>query len=89
VRECLAAQLAAYKECTEWATNSATLDVVSEVAAQLVEAKLATGEVAEYRECQRLVDAMLHAASEKLAASPGCESLRMLQTTVTRHLDDD
>jgi hypothetical protein len=90
VRECLAAQLGAYREhMGDWVSETKTLDVVSEVAAQLVEAKLASGDVAEYRSAKRIVEEMLHQASERLAASPGCENLRMLLATCNRHLDDD
>ena len=90
VRECLAAQLGAYrKHMGDWVSETKTLDVVSEVAAQLVEAKLASGDVAEYRSAKRIVEEMLHQASERLAASPGCENLRMLLATCNRHLDDD
>ena len=31
---------------------------------------------------------LLHAASDKLAATPGCESLRMLKARIHRHDDD-
>ena len=90
VRECLAAQLDAYREhMGDWVSETKTLDVVSEVAAQLIEAKLASGDVAEYRSAKRIVEEMLHQASERLAASPGCENLRMLLATCNRHLDDD
>jgi len=45
--------------------------------------------VSDFREVKKLVDELLYAASEKLAASPGCESLRMLKSRVARHDDDD
>ena len=47
--------------------------------ASLVEAKLECGEPAELREAKKLVEGLLYIASENLAASEGCENLRMLQ----------
>mmetsp|Transcript_34043 Transcript_34043/g.89514 ORF Transcript_34043/g.89514 Transcript_34043/m.89514 type:complete len:370 (+) Transcript_34043:82-1191(+) len=63
VRTCLAAQLQAYREHSKWTKDSATLDITSEVAAQLVEAKLATGDAKEYRECKTIVDEVKTAPS--------------------------
>ena len=42
------------------------------MAAQLVESQLESGEVPLLRKAKATVDALLYAASEKLAASPGC-----------------
>lgn len=89
VRACLQAQLAAYRKHSAWRTDPSALDAVSEVAAQLVEAKLDAGEPELFREAKQLVNTLLHEASEKLAATAGCENLRMLQARITRHDDDD
>ena len=56
---------------------------------QFVEMLLDSGESADLREAKKLVEALLYEASEKLAATPGCESLRMLQARIRRHDDDD
>ena len=89
VAACLRAQLDAYRTHAPWRTDSATLSAVSEVAAQLVEVMLESGELKEMRDARALVEALLHEASEHLVASPGCEELRMLLSRVQRHLDDD
>jgi hypothetical protein len=56
--------------------------------AQLVEVQLESGDVALLRAAKKTVDDLLHKASEKLAATPGCESLRMLMARIQRHDDD-
>ena len=85
----LVAQLDATKAHTEWTADPAALDAVAEVAAQLVEAQLETAALAHFKAARKLVDDLLYAASEKLAASPGCESLRMLAARIKRHDEDD
>ena len=87
-REVLQEQLDAYKAHLPWKTNNDALEQVAEVAAQLVESQLESGEVPLLRAAKAMVDAMLYAASEKLAASPGCEQLRMLMSRIQRHDDD-
>ena len=89
VSACLRAQLAAYQAHAPWRTDTPTLSAVSEVAAQLVEVMLEGGALKEAREARALVEGLLHEASEHLAASPGCEELRMLLSRIQRHLDDD
>ena len=81
-------QLEAYRKHMRWLEQPDELDAVVEVCAQLVEALLESGEDAALREAKKLVEEMLHAASNKLAASQGCESLRMLQAKIRRHDDD-
>ena len=49
---------------------------------------LETAEASAFREAKKLVDEMLYKASEKLAATEGCESLRMLQSKIKRHDED-
>jgi hypothetical protein len=88
-REVLEEQLEAYKAHAPWKTNNDALEQVAEVAAQLVESQLESGEVPLLRKAKATVDALLYAASEKLAASPGCEQLRMLMSRIQRHDDDD
>ena len=63
------------------------LERLGEVAAQLVEKQLESGDVALFKQAKTLVDKLLYAASEKLAATPGCESLRMLMSRIQRHDD--
>jgi hypothetical protein len=91
VKRTLRLQLAAYRNHAPWTSDAATLGAVVEVAAQLVEALLEGGggeDGGELREAKRLVDELQHAASEKLAATEGCEQLRMLQAKIARHDDD-
>jgi tetratricopeptide (TPR) repeat protein len=88
-REVLEEQLEAYKAHAPWKTNNDALEQVAEVAAQLVESQLESGEVPLLRKAKATVDALLYAAGEKLAASPGCEQLRMLMSRIQRHDDDD
>ena len=89
VKRTLRLQLAAYRNHAPWTSDAATLGAVVEVAAQLVEALLDKGDAAHVQAARKMVDGLLYAASEKLAASPGCESLRMLQSRIKRHDDDD
>ena len=84
----LRARLDAVKKHTAWKSEPDALDALSEVAAQLVEKLLESGEVKQLKEAKGLVDGLLYAASEKLAATPGCESLRMLMSRIQRHDDD-
>ena len=58
------------------------------MAAQLVESQLENGDVPLLRAAKAMVDALLYEASEKLAASSGCEQLRMLMSRIQRHDDD-
>jgi tetratricopeptide (TPR) repeat protein len=87
-RRCLEEQLAAYKKHTAWKTKPDALEAVTEVAAQLVEALLETGEASNVKTARKLVEGLLHAASEHLAATEGCEQLRMLMAKIVRHDDD-
>lgn len=88
VREVLAEQLEAYKKYMSWKTDNADLEQVAEVAAQLVEKQLDSGDLELFRAAKVMVDKLLYEASEKLAASPGCEQLRMLMSRIQRHDDD-
>ena len=58
------------------------------VAIELCEATLDFNDLFSILKTPEL-DELLYAAGEKLAASPGCESLRMLQSRIKRHDDDD
>mmetsp|Transcript_12051 Transcript_12051/g.31637 ORF Transcript_12051/g.31637 Transcript_12051/m.31637 type:complete len:343 (+) Transcript_12051:70-1098(+) len=81
-------QVAALRHATTWRSDAATLDTFSECVAQQVELQLECGDEAEFKEAKELVDALLYEAREKLEASAGCESLKMLQTRLNRHVDD-
>jgi hypothetical protein len=85
----LKAEVRALRETTEWTTDAPTLEAFSEVVAQLVEHHMQGGDADQIRAVAALVEDVLHLATEKLAASPGCEALRMLQTSLRRHMDDD
>ena len=88
LRAALTGQLAALKSKTAWTTDAETLNVLSEVAAQLVEARLDGGDEEEVKQVRVEVDALLHGATETLGATQGAEGLRMLQTRLARHFDD-
>ena len=88
VCECLRSRLEAGKQHTPWKSEPEALDALSEVAAQLVEKLLESGERAHLKEAKTTVESLLRDASEKLAATPGCESLRMLIARIRRHDDD-
>ena len=78
-------QLGAYQQNAPWKDDVGTLDATVEVAAQLVEMLIDSGEHTEFVEARKLVEHMYHHASEKLAATPGAEHLRMLQAKIRRH----
>jgi tetratricopeptide (TPR) repeat protein len=80
-------QLGAYQRNAPWKEDASTLDTTVEVAAQLVEKLLDSGDHAEFVEARKLVEHMYHHASDKLAATQGAESLRMLQAKIQRHGD--
>ena len=54
-----------------------------------MEKQLESGEGSQLKAAKALVQTLLHQASDKLAATPGCESLRMLMSKIERHCDDD
>ena len=56
--------------------------------AQLVEAQLDRNDVDEVRASRKLVQTIEYEAREKLAATEGCEQLRMLLSRFERHMDD-
>ena len=84
----LRARLDAYQKHTSWKSEPEDLAAVEEVAAQLVVKMLESGEVADLKAAKTMVDKLLHAASDKLAATQGCEGLRMLMAKIQRHSDD-
>ena len=88
LRASLHGQLEALRSRPEWRTEAAALDLLSEVAAQLVEARLEGGDEAEAREARGVVTALLHGATEHMAATQGTDGLRMLKTRLDRHFDD-
>ena len=88
VVECNHKRLEALMTHTKWKEEPGALDDVSEILAQLVEAVLEVNEPKETRRVKAIVETTLYAASDKLAATPGCESLRMLKSRIDRHDDD-
>jgi len=88
---CLDGRLTALCATRLWRTDAAKLSEVSEAAAQMVEARLGGGAPSheEMVKSAQTVSQLLHEASEHLAASSGCEELRMLQTRLQRHIDDE
>ena len=87
-RAALLGQLEALRARPEWRTEAEALDQLSEVAAQLVEARLEGGDMAQAAEARAMVDALLHGATEHLAATQGADGLRMLKTRLDRHFED-
>lgn len=84
----LRSRFAAFCEHLPWKSDPEALKPLAEVAAQLVVSLLDSGEVAQMKEAKKLVDGLLHAASENLVATEGCENLRMLEAKIKRHNDD-
>ena len=89
LRAALAGELEALRGRPEWKSDAKALDDLSEVAAQLVEARLDGGDDGEVREARKIVRELLHGATDTLGATQGAESLRMLQTRLDRHFDED
>ena len=82
-------QVCTLRAATNWKSDAQTLDTFSECVAQLVELQLECGEGSEVKEAKGLVDELVYQAGERLQACAGFESLRMLQTRLKRHDDDD
>ena len=88
LRASLLGHVEALRAKPQWRTDADALEALSEVAAQLVEARLDGGDQAEAKDARAMVAALLHGATEHLAATPGTESLRMLKTRLDRHFED-
>ena len=69
MRAALLGQLEALRARPEWRAHAAALEQLSEVAAQLVEARLEGGDMTEAAEARTMVNELLHGATEHLAAT--------------------